>query len=194
MSAFARLNRTFARLDDDTIQRGRGWYPQARRLAADMAADTGYTLDQAVAVLAITSPGAQLRTNFDWTRKALESRGEASVGRFPNAMRPKIQAVLADPEYASQYVRGPKVGPFFQAILGDEDALVLDRWALFAAGHADRNTTPAPTVRRRIEAAYHRAAERAGMSVRDFQAAVWIHVRENTARADGRIHRLADIV
>ena len=57
---------------------------------------------------------------------------------------------------------------------------MLDRWALYAAGHADRDTVPGPVMRRKIEDAYHRAAKRAGMAVRDFQAALWIDVREST--------------
>lgn len=177
---YARLNRRYAKLDPATIARGRAWYPQARQLMIELAEETGYTLDQAVAVMAITSPGAQLSTNLDWTRTALRTNGTAKVGRFPNAMRPKIQAVLADAELAHEYVTGPKVSPFFRAILGDEDALVLDRWALYAAGHLDRDTVPGPVMRRKIEDAYRRAAKRAGMAVRDFQAALWIDVREST--------------
>jgi hypothetical protein len=194
VSPYAHLSRHYRRLDPNTLDRGTRWYPQARALMERLASDTGYTLDQAVAVLAITSPAAQLTTNLRWTREALESGGTARVGRFPNSMAPKIQAVLADPAAATEYVRGPKVGPFFQAILGDNDALVIDRWAAYAAGHSDRDAVPDAESRRGIESAYRRLATRVGMSVRDLQAAIWIHVRESTARGGGTVPRLADIV
>lgn len=188
----------WASVDAATRKRGRSWYPQARELMQAIADDTGYTLAQAVAVMAITSPGAQVSTNVRWTREALESRGTAKVGRFPNVMRPKIAAVLADPVAAEEYVSGPKVGAFFRAILG-ADELVLDRWAIFAAqGSGDRedNHKLRANVREAIATAYARAARQARIRVRDFQAAVWISVRESTPmlrRGHWVTVRLADI-
>lgn len=180
-------------------RRGRAWYPTAYGLMADLAAETGHTVEQAVAVLAITSPGVYLKTNIRWTEEIL--RGEiATAGRFPNVNRPKIERVLADAEYAAEYVRGPKVGPFFRAILGDRDALVLDRWAIHAAtGWADREDAHRKlTVKTReaIEDAYRAAAKSVRMSVRDFQATVWIRVRETTPvtrRGKTLVPKLADI-
>jgi hypothetical protein len=166
-----------------TRRRGKDWYPAARRIMDALAQETGYTLDQCVAVLAITSPGFQLVTNFDHTARIM--RGEMDTGgRFPNANRAKIAAVLASPEHAAEYVRGPKVGAFHRAILGD-NALVLDRWAMFAAqdfGDVDRNEIQniRPVARRALVAAYERAARQARCKVRDFQATVWIWTRETT--------------
>jgi hypothetical protein len=173
--------------------RGRRWYPAARALMADLAERTGYTLEQAVAVLAITSPGAQLVTNLDWTRSALETRGAARVGRFPNQTAPKVAAVLASPELAADFVTGPKVGPFHRAILGDTDALVIDRWAT-AAGNVFRSQELPEGTRRALDTAYRSLARRLRRSVRDLQAQVWIAVRETTPDAQGRVRALADIV
>ena len=70
-------------------ERGRQWYPAARQWAEELAAETGLTVEQVVAVLAITSPGAQLVTNLRWTESI--ARGEVSTaGRFPNVNAPKI--------------------------------------------------------------------------------------------------------
>ena len=176
--------------------RGRKWYPAARQLMQDLADRTGYTLEQAVAVLAITSPGAQLVTNVDWTRQALQSRGAARVGRYPNQMRPKVAAVLADPAAASAYVTGPKVGAFHRAILGDTDALVIDRWAT-AAGNVFRSDALTEGSRRALDAAYRQLARARRRSVRDLQAQVWIAVRESTPvlrRGKVVTPKLADIV
>lgn len=176
--------------------RGRQWYPTARQWAADLAAETGHTVAQVVAVLAITSPGIQLATNMAHTESVM--RGESdSGGRFPNVNRPKIAGVLSDPIAAEEYVRGPKVGPFHRAILGDRDALVLDRWALFAAtgerGDSVQRFTKG-ALRESVESAYRALARKLKIPVRDLQATIWLQVRETTARANtGTVPRLADI-
>lgn len=179
--------------DAEVVRRGREWYSAAQSECAAIAADSGYTVTQVAAVMAITSPDAQLKTNITWTRAACESRGRAKVGKYPNNMRPKVRAALKDAANPGQYVTGPKVSAFYSAIIGDESAMVIDRWAAFAAGHEDRKTPPGAKSRRIIEAAYREAAALVGETVAAFQAIVWIIVRETTARSDGRIHKLADI-
>lgn len=182
----------YSNADADTLRRGREWYAAARRECAAIAAETGYTVAQVAAVMAITSPDAQLTTNIAWTR-AVCSNIRKRVGKYPNAQRPKILAALRDAENPGQYATGPKVSAFYRAIVGDESAMVVDRWAAFAAGHAQRDKVPGVKVRRVIEDAYRTAAANVGETVAAFQAIVWIVVRESTQRADGRIHRLADI-
>jgi hypothetical protein len=172
--------------------RGRQWYPAARAWAAALAAETGHTLEQVVAVLAITSPGAQLVSNVKWTEAIL--RGETETGgRFPNANRLKIAGVLASPDAAAEYVRGPKVGPFHHAILGATDALVLDRWALYAATGERIEQLSRKGARELVENAYRELARRVGITVRDLQAVIWLQVRETTEHAkSGTVHQLQD--
>lgn len=175
-------------------QRGRDWYPAARRWAQDLAAETGRTIEQVVAVLAITSPGIQLTTNMQHTAAIM--RGERdSGGRFPNVNRPKIAGVLDSPDAAAEYVRGPKVGPFHRAILGDADALVLDRWAIFAATgeRESRDASLSPRMRETVAGAYRALARKLKIPVRDLQATLWLQVRETTPRSTGTVPRLADI-
>lgn len=183
-------------------QRGRQWYPAMRQWAADLAAETGHTVAQVVAVLSITSPGAQLATNMTWTENVMRGvipRGKSTpeeTGRFPNVNAPKIRAVLDDPVAAEQYVRGPKVSAFHRAILGDTEALVLDRWALFAATgeRESRDTAPSPKLREAVDAGYRALARKLKINVRDLQATLWLQVRETTPRAgSGTVPRLADI-
>lgn len=192
-SSVSTLLALYAQADADTVRRGREWYSAARAECAAIAADTGYTLAQVAAVMAITSPDAQLKTNIAWTRRACESRGRAKVGKYPNAQRAKIRGALKDANDPGRFAAGPKVSAFFAAIVGDESAMVVDRWAAFAAGHEDRQKVPGAKVRRVIEEAYRQAAAIVGETVAAFQAIVWIIVRESTVRADGRINRLGDI-
>jgi hypothetical protein len=192
-SALEQLLALYETADADTVRRGREWYTAMRRECRAISRGTGYTLKQVAAVAAITSPAAQLTTNIAWTRSACESRGTAKVGKYPNKQRPKVTGSLTDRRNPGQYATGPKVSAFYAAITGDESAMVVDRWAAFAAGHEDRGTVPGIRVRREIEAAYRRAAALVGETVAAFQAIIWIIVRETTMRADGLIHRLADI-
>lgn len=180
-------------------RRGKEWYPTARDILAGIAADTGYTLEQAVAVMAVTSPMAQVSTNVEWTRRALESHGAAKVGRFPARMMPKVRRILADADYANEYVRGPKVGPFFRAILGSNE-LVLDRWAIYAAAptvdRENHSDVLRKSVRAALEDAYRNAARAARRAVRDYQATIWLQTRESTPvdqRGRAVIRRLVDI-
>jgi hypothetical protein len=178
-------------------QRGKNWYPAAREWAETLARETAHTVEQVVAVLAITSPAVQLVTNMDHTERILRGGGD-SGGRFPNANRPKIAAVLACPEAAAEYVRGPKVGPFHRAILGDRSALVLDRWAIYAATGERDNTNlnkVAGTKRRdAVEHAYRALARKVGVAASELQAIIWLQVRETTPNGRyGVIHKLRDI-
>jgi hypothetical protein len=192
----ARLLAHYAAAGNERVSRGRRWYPRMREILAGIARDTGYALEQVAAVLAITSPGAQVITNLEWTLRACETDGREKVGRFPNVVAPKIAAALSGNGSVSDHVIGPKIAPFFHAILGDADALVLDRWAIYAAmPHLGRETVPNKRVRAELESAYREAAASVGETVAAFQAIVWIQVRETTAnRKTGKPHRLVDIV
>lgn len=193
MTPYQRLRRHYQRASlTDRVCRGRRWYPAMREILD--GARGSHSLDAAVAVFAITSQGAQLRANLDWTKRALA--GDCKVGRFPTTQAPKIAAVLADPDVAHEQARGPKIAAFRDAVAGDPDALVLDRWALFAALGARHDRDGAPTVKERasVARAYHKLAAETGESVRDLQAILWLQVRETTQHGRTKtVHKLWDI-
>lgn len=162
-----------------------------RRILEAMATDHGYTFSQACACLAITSPGAHLRTNLEWAERALATHGTAPVGRFPARMEPACRAILQDASLAERHLRGPKVVPFYRAIAGDHTQLVLDRWAIYAGlGHGPECTA---TERRALAQAYAALARRRNLDVATLQATIWLHVRATTPDARGRLRKLWDI-
>ena len=179
----------YAQASPAVRRRGRSWYPETNRRLREIAERTGSTHAHAVAVFSIVSPAVQLFTALEWTESIL--RGERRGGRYPNRQGPRIESALAT-RYPVKAITGPKVNPFYRALMGDTEALVLDRWAAFAAGHQRDKDIP-PAVRRSLEAAYRAAAAAVGETVRAFQAIVWIMVRESTRRTDGRLIRLADV-
>lgn len=179
LTAYQRLSAHYrAACKADRLRRGREWYPAMRAI---LDAERGEaTLEQAVAVFAITSQGAQLKSNLDWTLRALT--GDTEVGRFPKSQGPKIRQALSDPDTAHEACTGPKIGAFYRAVAGDPDALVLDRWALYAAlgEDYDRDTGPSDKQRAECERAYRRLAAKTGEDARTIQAAIWLQVRETT--------------
>ncbi len=172
----------------DQVKRGREWYPAFRAECRGMSHGYRVKLDRVVHVAAATSPACHVRTNLAWTREAVRTNGAARVGRYPNAMAPRVASAL---EGDFTMVRGLKVRNFVRAILGDTSAVVLDRWALRAVGHDRDSCTPAQYAR--FAQAYSEAAHSVGETPRDFQAIVWIVLRERATASNGRPLGLADI-
>ena len=139
----------YAQASPAVRRRGRSWYPETQRRLRVIAERTGSTPAHAAAVFSIVSPMVQVMTALQWTEEIL--KGHRAYGAFP-AQAPKIQRALAS-RRPVHHVHGPKVNPFYRAIQGDTDALVLDRWALFAAGHAERASRVPRAVWQEIEAA-----------------------------------------
>lgn len=171
-------------------RRGRSWYPEANRKLREIAERTGSTPAHAAAVFAIVSPMVQVMTALKWTEEILG--GGRAYGGF-HSQAPKIERALAS-RRPVHHVSGPKVNAFYRAIQGDTQALVLDRWALFAAGVTERTSNVPRAVWREIEAAYRAAAKACGETVRAFQAIVWIVVRASTPKSSGVVPKLADLI
>jgi len=188
VSATQTLIERYGRSTPSMRRRGRSWYPEAHRLLSRMAAEHDRTTAQAAAVFAITSMNTTLLSNIRFTEQIL--RGERTAGCYPAFQGPLvISALKAD--RPGRFVRGPKCIAFYRAIMGDVDALVLDRWAARAAGHEKRWV--AGRLRTELEHAYKEAAEACGETVRAFQAIVWIHTRETTPDVRGVVPNLLDI-
>lgn len=180
-----------ARYDGATEEqrtRGRRWYAEARAACREIAQEFGRPLSQVAAVFAITSADASLAANLRWTRECCA--GLRRGGRYPNAQAAKVAGALSS-RRPGRFVSGAKVAPFYRAIMGDDSALVVDRWAAFAAGAA--KAAPVGRTRALLEGAYARAAEARGETPSAFQAVVWIACREDAETSDGRRVRHADI-
>lgn len=171
-------------------RRGRAWYPEANRQLREIAARNECPLSHAVAVFTIVSPAAQLVTALRWTEEILA--GERIGGRYPNAQAPRIEAATST-RYPVTRITGPKVNAFYRAIMGDTDALVLDRWAIRAAGHPNLYSRVPRWLLRELDSGYRAAASACGETVRAFQAIVWIVCRETTPTTKGLVPKLYDV-
>ena len=187
-AVIARLVADYRRATDEQRHRGRAWYPLMLATTRRIARETATTVARATATAAITSPDAQLATNVRWTREACATRGAARVGRYPTAMQARYAPILRGDVTPLAALTGDKVRAFYRAILGDTDAVVLDRHALRVAGH--HRDTATPVQYRRIAALYRAAAAEVGETPRDFQAILWIVQRERGRAKLQDIHEL----
>lgn len=182
--ALRRLREQYKSASADQRKRGRAWYPAARAICRRLSRAYGVSLGKIAAVMAITSPDAQLSTNVEWTEQVLA--GTRKGGRYPTDQAPKIARALKS-RRPGDHVIGPKVSAFYRAIMG-HPAIVLDRWAAHAAGHT-REKAPGVVAHREISTAYHALAAETGEEITSLQAIVWLVVRERDARA-----QLEDII
>jgi hypothetical protein len=160
-------------------EQGRHWYDDASSFACALSSGTSYTVEQTAAVLAILSPSNKwARNRQDATSLIAAHAAGARVDDVRCATydhnKRRAWAVLDSTTNIVWSKASPKVSAFYRAILGDPDAVTLDRWALRAALHADTVGEPA---RRACLRAYANAAAAVGETPRDFQAIVWCHVR-----------------
>jgi hypothetical protein len=191
-AAASRLRALYRRADAETLSAGRDWYPHARRVAADIAAEAprGVGVATMARVIAALSPQMRWAANVhearNMARAAARMDGDpifgelgaygaayaAGLNSFP-AARDLAARILAGERRAK--VTGPKRGAFWRAILGDREAITVDIWAARAAGYDPDRLTPRRL--RIIQRAYRLTAAWSGEAPRDLQAIVWLVAR-----------------
>ena len=156
---------------------GLGWYAEAWRVAGQIWPERP---DLAAGVIAALSPRCQWSTNVVWARALIAAArsGQQCPPVHTTAMRAQAWRI-ANGEAPLSVLQGPKVRAFWANITGDTDAVTVDVWAVRAA----MGPTAAPYGRitpaqyRLTADAYRRAAAILGITPRECQAAVWVHVR-----------------
>lgn len=133
---------------------------------------------------------AALSANTAWdvnVRRAIQA-AEYIGGRdvpFPGGTKYHVDNILwagANPKYdTARMLTGRKTRNFAKAIYGDESAVTVDLWMCLAANITKRDGSPVkrPTDAQYdiVEAAIDQVAQKIGLSPRDTQALIWIHVR-----------------
>lgn len=82
---------------------------------------------------------------------------------------------IREGERPLQVLGGPKVRSFYRAIMGDENAVVLDTWMATALGWPTNSFSRIQYEK--CSAVLRDAAERANVAPANFQAIVWTQVR-----------------
>jgi hypothetical protein len=165
----------------DPVLRDAGlrWYDQSLKDVRELSRllPHGVGISAAAGVLAALSPQTQWVQNWLWARQVAQAAGEGRrrmpvIGGFPKN-RDKAWRI-ANGEPPRQVLRGPKVTAFWRALKGDPDAAVLDIWMFRAFGLPD---TPSAKVYRSAAEALSVAAYDLGVTARQLQAVIWLHVR-----------------
>lgn len=152
---------------------GRLWYPQAQEACRHIGMDI-VPVETVARVMAILSPRCLWKTCVGWTRvmvgAAVSGQPLPAVSTAGN--RRKAWAEL----HGELAVSGPKTTAFARAILGDEQAVVIDAWILRVFDLQPEQKVTGKR-QREITAAFTEAAAVVGETPRDLQAIVWCVVR-----------------
>lgn len=148
------------------IESARPWYRLASEEIRTICLIENWRIDKFTAILAVTSPRCAVRRNV---RNTLQYMANGQL--LANTMRSVRRSV--EIWEASGEILGPKTSAFYAALMGDENAVVLDTHmaGLFAV---DQKTA----FKRKRELAHwcrvvRHIAKLIGESARDTQASLW---------------------
>lgn len=159
---------------------GLDWYAKATADIETLCNRRGWASDTFCGVLAVTSPRVSVARNLRITLQWMQT-GDL----FQNVMttiRQSLNHYLSTGE-----IRGPKTGPFYAALRGDSDAVVLDVWMAKVFGIAQSEFSK-KSVRDRCKRSIRLVARKTGQSPRDTQAAIWTAAVRREGRAPGRFN------
>lgn len=168
----------YALATPEEIVAGCNWYEDARLIASTLAHGSDHrpavTRDMAAGVIAALSPLTPWERNKELAIRAIVDH-EAS-GTLGNSVRAANRILAGEP--VLDVLKSDKVRNFYLSILGDADAVCVDRhaWEVFEGKrYADRDR-PTVTKRRYREAAdaYREAAIGNGVSATALQAITWL--------------------
>jgi hypothetical protein len=152
-------------------EEGRAWYPTARAEAENMAAETGYTMEQCAAVLAHLSPRLKWELNVDRAWKV------TTFGEAPGLKRSLEGALAAlNSDKPLDTLTGRKTAAFGKAIAGDGDQVPIDVWMLRAFGLPEKRKVRVRLYTLLADVVWE-VAEEVGTTPAELQAAIWCHVR-----------------
>lgn len=124
-----------------------------------------------IGFLAVTSVNSTVQSNVTLALKALKQH-EAGE-EFTGFLRPVIANLGR--VVRGETVKGDKIRNFHEALLGNQYAVVIDRWMYRAYGYDKQR--PGIQAYRAVEAAILREAEEAGMYPAEYQAQLWAEFR-----------------
>lgn len=167
----------YSKATQDQLNRGLHWYDEAKRQCEILAMYYGIPTNVAAAIVAILSPACQWERNLRDAAQLLSRREKAVVTTY---RRNKEKALKLLECGDLSLVSGNKVSAFFANLMGDHTVVTVDRWAAKAVGIDGHKVSTNGALYRRIANAYKEAAQRVGISPAQFQAIVWLVIREHS--------------
>lgn len=171
------VQQVFAQATPADIRDGSIWYLHARRLVDELATAYSTSREIVAGVLAACSQRTQWSTNIDRATSVLD--GKTKVGGLPAAVRKAVRIRKGEDPEQVLGKEAFKIKEFYRALLGDDDAAVIDVWMIRAMGwHRPSYTGP---QYRRLADVLRAEAKRVGLKTTEYQATVWCVIR---GRAD----------
>ncbi len=161
------------------------WYTSSRKSAQEHFPQDW---DLFLGFLAVTSVNSTVKSNMTL---ALKAHAQYTQGK---PFKGFLKSVIVNLENVIQgnTLNGPKIGAFYEALRGDKNAVVVDRWMARAYGF--KSVTPGNYDK--IERSIRLEAAANSMKPSDFQAWKWANIRGagedfgallNARRAQGRL-------
>jgi hypothetical protein len=175
-----RIVKMWERSTPADVEAGAQWYGAGGAFIDTLAARTGYSREHVAAVVAHLSPRTPWARNLDGAT-ALLTTGEAPGCLTANIDRARNALASSAP---LKTFNGPKTAAFVHNLLGDEECVTVDVWAVRIA-LGDRDDAEMILARvgiyAAVEYAYQLAARRVGVSPTTMQATTWVVARGGRA-------------
>ena len=159
--------------DPDVVRQGAEWYPSAHAEASRLAEAYGPDVPRAAGVIAALSPRLRWWVNVREAGRCLAGERPTAIG----ANVRKAEAIRDRVGHWADILGGPKTRAFAATIENPDHptAVVVDTWALRAAGWPTETVTPKQYDV--VAEAYRLAAKDLGWLPSATQATAWILTR-----------------
>ncbi len=172
-----------SKADSDDVKQGRDWYSAAHNRVLALASESGYTPEQVAGVTAVLSPMVEWNLNRKTAERFCKSKGKARGIPGFTRNREKAKNILAckDSAAVEEYVRGPKVNPFYHTLLDPSYPVATIDTQMIAAfykGVAYRDDlkiiSDSPKRQEPLRKALQQIATEKGWTVSEVQAVIWL--------------------
>lgn len=171
----------FSGIDLADVSAGVEWYVEARALAEELAAETGYSVDQCAGVIAATSPMMSWEKNQQLAARVLREGGLTS-GYLSTGLR-KCDAILAGAPI-EETLSGLKIRNFYLSIRSaGAQGVCVDRHAIDIALNTRHSDAERPSLTPKqydtfvgayVAAAEELQAQGLDISPAELQSATWV--------------------
>ncbi|SRR6266704_448242 len=169
------------------LEQGLQWYDDALQRTQEIATGRPLTMEAAAGIVAALSPMTGWSTNLENAERiiVLHTAGKPMPTRGFGFRKNTAKAWrILDGEHPLKVLGGPKVTAFYHNILGSDEFVTVDRWAIrIAYGTPDAKTTVGKREYEAIAQAFRYVAAELGIPGRHLQAATWVYYRRVHARA-----------
>jgi hypothetical protein len=162
---------------------GRFWYERSGKNILDAVGGDVNEADKIIQAIAITSPGTQVKTNFDFAIQAYsqyKAGNPIRTGRFPEAMSERLEKIFAGEDWG-----GRKTDDFYNNLMIHIDPsrtgpVTGDIWMLRAFGY--KGDMPSEQQYKFITRETQKIADELGWEPHQVQASIWVATK---ARDEG---------